>query len=459
MIGTAFDSLRPAGSATRETCARARRLRPALAGSTLRPTLRLPLRLAPLLLVLPFGAGAVLAQVVAVRGETVHTMAGEPISDGVVLVEDGRITAVGPASSASIPDGARVFEAAVVTPGLIDVRSTVGLSGAYNSAIGPVRDQDQLETSSPIQPELRAIDAYNAREELIEYVRGFGITTLHTGHGPGALISGQTMIVKTRGATVEEALVAPSKMLAVTIGRLDSDFNTPGTLAKGIAMLRGALLEAQEYRNQRREAEERADEGAESRAEDGEGGDPDPPRSLRNETLAAALDGELTLMVNANTATDIVSALRLQREFGFDMVLDGAAESYLVLDQIEEAGVPVFLHPARARIPNKTFEIARILRDAGIPFAVQTGHEGYVPKTRVLLFEVAHYAANGLSSEQALAAMTIDSARLLGIDDRVGSLEVGKDGDLVLYDGDPFEYTSHVCAVLIEGEVVSEECR
>ncbi|HVS62657.1 MAG TPA: amidohydrolase family protein [Thermoanaerobaculia bacterium] len=455
MIGTSIQSVRLAGSATRETCARARRLRPALAASTL----CLALRLAFLLLALPFGAGAVFAQVVAVRGETVHTLAGGPISDGVVLVEDGRITAVGPASSVSIPDGARVLEAAVVTPGLVDVRSTVGLSGAYNSAIGPVRDQDQLETSSPIQPELRAIDAYNAREELIEYVRGFGITTLHTGHGPGALISGQTMIVKTRGATVEEALVEPSKMLAVTIGRLDSDFDTPGTLAKGIAMLRGALLEAQEYRNQRREAEERADEGAERRAEDGEGGGPGPSRNLRNETLAAALDGELTLMVNANTATDIVSALRLQREFGFDMVLDGAAESYLVLDQIEEAGVPVFLHPARARIPNKTFEIARILRDAGIPFAVQTGHEGYVPKTRVLLFEVAHYAANGLSSEQALAAVTLDAARLLGIDDRVGSLEVGKDGDLVLYDGDPFEYTSHVCAVLIEGEVVSEECR
>jgi imidazolonepropionase-like amidohydrolase len=412
--------------------------------------------LLPLLLLSAAGASA---QVVAVHGETVYTMAGPPIAGGVVVIEDGRITIVGPAAAVSIPAGARVLEAKVVTPGLVDVRSTVGLSGAYNSAIGPVRDQDQLETSSPIQPELRAIDAYNAREELIDYVRGFGVTTLHTGHGPGALISGQTMVVKTTGETVEEALVEPSKMLAVTIGRLDSSFQTPSTLAKGIAMLRGALLEAREYRDKRRAAESKAAEEAaseETAADDG--GAPGPPRNLRNDTLAAVLDGEIALMINANTATDIVSALRLKRELGFDMVLDGAAEAYLVLDEIRAAGVPVFLHPARARIPNKTFEIARILRDAGIPFAVQTGHEGYVPKTRVLLFEVAHYAANGLSAEQALAAVTIDAARLLGVDDRVGSLEAGKDGDLVLFDGDPFEYTSHVCAVLIEGEVVSEEC-
>ena len=465
MIDLPNPSLRPEAAVDREGASsrtRGRRFGSRSAGAVLPLLPLLPLLL---LLSLLFASAGAFAQVVAVRGETVHTLAGSPIQSGVVVVEAGKITAVGPAASVSIPEGARVLDAAVVTPGLIDVHSTVGLSGAYNSAIGPVRDQDQLETSSPIQPELRAIDAYNAREELIEYVRRFGVTTLHTGHGPGALISGQTMIVKTTGDTVEEALVEPSKMLAVTIGRLDSDFQTPGTLSKGIAMLRGALLEAQEYRDKRRESEEGADQGGdEDDRNDGDGGDEEgggsaPPRNLRNETLAAALDGELTLMVNANSATDIVSALRLQRELGFDMVLDGAAESYLVLDEIRAAGVPVFLHPARARIPNKTFEIAKILRDAGIPFAVQTGHEGYVPKTRVLLFEVAHYAANGLSAEEALAAVTLDAARLLGIDDRVGSLEVGKDGDLVLFDGDPFEYTSHVCAVLIEGEVLSEECR
>ena len=400
------------------------------------------------LLAAPLGAQ------VAVRGELVYTLAADqPLRDAVVVVEDGRITAVGPAAEIVIPAGARQLEAAVVTPGLVDVRSTLGLSGAYNSNVGPVRDQDQLETSSPIQPELRAIDAYNAREELIEYARGFGVTTIHTGHGPGALVSGQTLHAKTRGDSVEEAVIEPVRMLSVTLGDLDSDFKSPGTRAKGIAMLRGALLEAREYRDKRAEA---------ARGDEAGSGDEEKkslPRDLRKETLARVLDGEIGLMVGANTAVEIASALRLRKEFGFEMAIDGGAEAYLVLDALRESGVPVFLHPPRARIRNKNIEIASILRDAGIPFAVQTGHEAYVPKTRVLLFEVAHYAAWGLSAQEALAAVTRDAARLLGIDERVGTLEVGKDGDLVLFSGDPFEYTSQVCGVVIEGEVVSETCR
>lgn len=395
---------------------------------------------------------------VAVRSKLMYTMAGDTITDGVVVVQNGKITAVGPASRVRVPAGLKELDAEVVTPGLIDVRSTLGLSGAYNSNIGPVRDQDQLETSSPIQPELRALDAYNAREELIDYARSFGVTTIHTGHGPGALISGQTLIAKTTGRSVDEALIEPVKMVAVTIGRLDSAFKSPGTKAKGIAMLRGALFEARDYLEKVAEADDKTKAAEDDGGEDQKPSS-SPPRNLRKETLAAVLKGEITMMINANSAVDIVSALRLQREFGFDMVIDGGAEAYLVLDEIKQAGVPVFLHPPRARIANKTFESAKILRDAGIPFAVQTGHEGYVPKTRVLIFEVAHYAAHGLSASEALSAVTLDAAKLLGIDDRLGSLEVGKDGDLVLFSGDPFEYTTQVCGVVINGELLNDTCR
>ena len=399
---------------------------------------------------------AALGAQVVVKAKTMHTMAGDVIADGVVVVVDGKITAVGPESRVDVPAGLRTLETEVLTPGFIDVRSTLGLSGAYNSNVGPVRDQDQLETSSPMQPELRAIDAYNPREELIEYARRFGVTTLHTGHGPGAIISGQTFIAKTRGDTVEDAMVEPVKMLAVSLSGLSSQFKTPGTRPKGVAMLRGALFGAQEYAEKRAASEGGVDE----EGDEGEGKTPPaPPRQLSQDVLADVLAGEITLMIRANSATDIAAALRLQREFGFELVIDGGAEAYLMLDELEEAGVPVFLHPARARLANKTFEIAKILRDAGIPFAVQTGHEGYVPKTRVLVWETAHYAAHGLEHSEALAAITIDSAKLLGIDERVGSLEVGKDGDLVLFDGDPFEYLTKVCGVVIEGEVMMETCQ
>ena len=139
--------------------------------------------------------GAVAAQDVAVRGEVVHTMAGSMLRDAVVVVTGGRISAIGPAADTQIPEGVRVLTARVVTPGLVDAHSAVGLAGWLNYR----HDRDELEASAAVQPELRAIDAYNPREPLVAYLRGYGVTTVHTGHAPGAVISGQTMIAKTWG--------------------------------------------------------------------------------------------------------------------------------------------------------------------------------------------------------------------------------------------------------------------
>lgn len=396
------------------------------------------------LLSLLFAAEA--AAQTAVRAQTVHTMAGPAISDGVVLIgEDGKITAVGPASSVAIPEGYRVVQGAVAAPGLIDARGTIGLSGWLNQN----HDQDQLERSDAIQPELRAIDAYNPREQLVGWARGYGVTTIHTGHAPGALVSGQTLIAKTRGDTVDEAVLRPTAMIAATISdrARGSNNKSPGTRAKMAAMLREALLEAQQYAADR------------DSAESGEG----PPRNLRNETLALALAGEIPISITAHRTQDILTAIRIADEFGFPLVLDGAAEAYEVLDEIRASGAPVLLHATMFRAGGETenlsLETAAKLRAAGIPFAIQSGFEPYVPKSRLVLFEAAVAAANGLTFDQALAAVTIDAARILDVDDRVGSLEVGKDGDVAVYDGDPFEYASHCTAVVIEGELVSDAIR
>jgi imidazolonepropionase-like amidohydrolase len=382
---------------------------------------------------------------IAVRGETVHTMAGRSISDGVVLVREGKIERVGPASSVPIPAGYRVLRARVVTPGLVDAHTVVGLSGYLNQP----HDQMQLERSAPLQPELRATDAYDARERLVGWLRGFGVTTVHTGHGPGALISGQTMVAKTWGENVDEAVVTPAAMVAATLGdggRMEGG-RAPGTHAKMFAMLRAELLKAQDYDRKQQAAKE------------GE----KPTRDLRAEILARVLRRELPLLVTVHRAHNIVAALRLAKEFNLRMVLDGASESYLVAAQIKAAGVPVIVHPTMYRAAGETenlsMETAAVLRKAGVPIALQSGFEGYVPKTRVVLFEAAAAAANGLTFEEALAAVTIDAARLLGVESRVGSLEAGKDADLALFDGDPFEYTTHVTAVVIGGRVVSEEAR
>jgi imidazolonepropionase-like amidohydrolase len=168
-------------------------------------------------------------------------------------------------------------------------------------------------------------------------------------------------------------------------------------------------------------------------------------------------------LITAHRAQDILSALRLAQEFKIRIVLDGAAESYLVTEEIKRAGVPVIIHPTMYRATGETenlsMETAATLRHAGIPVALQSGFESYVPKTRVVLFEAALAAANGLQPDEALGLITIDAARLLGISTRVGSLETGKDADLALFDGDPLEYATHVRGVIINGQVVSEEVR
>jgi imidazolonepropionase-like amidohydrolase len=381
---------------------------------------------------------------IAVKADLLYTMAGDPVENGVVLIRDGKIERVGSQSRISVPDGYTVYEAQVVTPGLIDARTVVGLAGYYNYD----HDQDQLERSDPFQPELRAFDAYNAREALVTWQREHGITTMHTGHGPGALASGQTMIVKTVGDTVEEALIDSVTMVAMTLGpAVGMFYDQVGSRSRAVAMLRSEFIKAKAY------ADRLAGDDAEKR----------PGRDLKMEIMARVLNREVKALITAQSVTEIMGALRLQREFGFDLVLDGAAEAYLVLDEIKKAGVPVFIHPTMVRTSGETknasYETAAALHEAGIPFAFQSGYEGYVPKTRVVLFEAAMAVGNGLPFEEGLKALTINPAKLLGIADRTGSIERGKDADLVLFEGDPFEYTTRVCMVFINGEVASDVCR
>ncbi|MBS0192063.1 MAG: amidohydrolase family protein [Planctomycetes bacterium] len=409
-------------------------------------------------------ASSALAQNIAVKGKTVYTMAGSTIADGVVVIKDGKIAAVGKAAEIKLPDGVKVIEAAVVTPGLVDARGTVGVSGLYNTK----HDSDQLERSAPMQPELRAIDAYNPLDRLVDWVRSFGITTVHTGHAPGELISGQTIVVKTTGKTVDEAVLLSPAMVAATIGpgSIESGNKAPGTRGKQVAMLREELIKAKEYAAKRKAAaegkakaqsDEKADEAKEG---EGKGKGDAADRNLRLEMLADVLDGKLPLTVTVNRSQDIESALRVQKEFGFKLILDMAAEAYLVADQLKAAGVPVILHPSMYRAVGETenlsFETAATLKKAGVLFAIESGYESYVPKTRVVLFEAALAAANGLKFEDALASITIDAAKIIGVDKRVGSLEAGKDGDVAMYDGDPFEYTTHCVGTVIDGKIVSQ---
>ena len=408
--------------------------------------------LSALLLVL-LAATSASAQL-AVRGKKIYTMTGPVVEDGVVIIREGKVAAIGRAADLAIPEGFTVLEAAVVTPGLIDARSVVGLAGYFNHE----HDQDQLERSSPMQPELRAVDSYNTREALIEWVRGYGVTTLHTGHAPGELISGQTMIVKTTGNTVEDAVMVPTAGISLTLGpgSLRGGGQSPGTRGKQMSMLRARLLEAKSYLESLEPREEKPGKAGEEKKNT-------PPVNLGLAALASVLRKEVPLLITAHRAQDIATALRLKKEFDLRIILDGGAEAYLLTEELKKAGVPVIIHPSMARfngaLQNASFETAARLKKAGLKVAMQSGYESYVPKTRVVLFEAAVAAANGLGFEGALELITTSAAEILGISDRVGSLAVGKDGDLALFDGDPFEYTTHCVGTIIEGRLVSEISR
>lgn len=390
------------------------------------------------LLTVHFSLSIVANAQLAIKGELVYTMDGGAIVNGVVLVKDGKIESVGKAESITIPDGYTVISAKVVTPGLIDAHSVIGLNGALNQP----HDQMALDGGSSIQPELRAIDAYNADERLIEWVRQFGVTTIHTGHQPSALISGQTMIAKTFGKNVDEVTLVPMAMIAVTLGNNANAGagKSPGTRAKQVAMLRAEFIKAGEN-SKKAEA----------------------PKDLRSVAMMAVIKREIPLLITANKAQDIMTAIRLAKEFNLRVVLDGVSDAQLVMNEIKASGFPVIVHPTMARPDGDanglSMEDAAKLKTAGIPVALQSGFEGYVPKTRVVLYEAGMAAANGLSKQDALALITIDAAKILGLDARIGSIKVGKDADLALYDGDPLEWTTHCVTTIINGRVVSNVIR
>ncbi len=203
--------------------------------------------------------------------------------------------------------------------------------------------------------------------------------------------------------------------VSFTLGsNVSRNYKKPGTRSKGVAMLREEFLKAKDYMDKLKDEKD----------------DKKPSRDLKLETLAKVLSGEIPAMFTVQKSTEIMSALRLQQEFGFKLILDGAAEAYLLIDEIKTAGVSVILHPTMIRnygdTKNVSLETAAVLSNEEISFALQSGYESYVPKTRIVLFEAAVANANGLSFEDALASITIDAAKILGIENRVGSIEEEK---------------------------------
>jgi imidazolonepropionase-like amidohydrolase len=379
----------------------------------------------------------------AILAGRIHTVGKGTILNGVVIVKDGKVEAVGAQGDVKLPDGLPVVTAAVVTPGLIDAHTCVPPSGALNLAA----DQDQNEMSDPNQAELRVLDAFNPGEPLLEFLRREGVTVVRACPGRANVIAGQAGIFRTSGATVEKMTIRFPAALLVNLGEAPKKSypnKAPTTRMGTAALVRTAFAQAQSDARKRAATKDE---------------DKQPPRNLKLEALQLALGKKVPVLFAAHRADDLDTALRLAKEFDLRAELDLASEAYLMADRIAAAKVPVVVHPTMQRPSEmETFNShlcnAAVLAERKIPLAIGTGYEDYVPKTRVLRHEAAMAMVNGLGFDRALSAVTLDAAKVLGIDDRFGSIEAGKAADLVLYDGDPFEHATHVTGTIQDGRVV-----
>jgi imidazolonepropionase-like amidohydrolase len=379
---------------------------------------------------------------IAIRAGRVHTASGEPIHDGLVVLENGLIVYAGKRDGFEVPDDTPVLTAAVVTPGLIDAHTVVGVSGLFNVPA----DQDQDEMSDPNQADARILDSFNPGEPLLEFALQHGVTVVQACPGRANVIAGQAGIFRTWGKTVDAMTVRFPSGIVFNLGEVPKKSypgKAPGTRMATAALIRNALNSATNYKLKQQTAKD----------------DSPIERNLKHEAIGLLLDRKIPAIFSAHRADDIETSLRLVREFQLNGVLDLATEGYLVADRIAQAKVPVLLHPAMQRIStpetyNTTLNNAAILADHKIPLSVTSSFEGYVPKTRVPLYEAAIAMVNGLGYDRALRAVTLDAARILEIDQKFGSLERGKVADVVLYDGDPFEYATHVTHVFVDGRLV-----
>jgi imidazolonepropionase-like amidohydrolase len=389
---------------------------------------------------LPLEPRPLAAQTIGIQADRVMTSTTEGIvGPRFIMVEEGRIASVTEQRPADFPRSAQVLDAVFVAPGLIDARTTLGLSGLHPS------DDDRDETSGPNQAHLRAIDAFDLNDPMVARALRNGVTTVQTGPGDANSIGGQTGIFKLSAVTVDDATVRFPSAVAFSLDEsakttYGSENRFPSTRMANVGLIRQALLDAGRYRAQ-------------------VAGEDPPNRDLKKEALSLVLSGEVPALVSAERADELITALRLREEFGFDLKIVGATDAPAVLDRLGESGIAIFLGPARdayvePEAGSRTVGTVAMLQQRGIPFALVTGDNRNA--TRLSLLDLARAAVRGgLTLEQALEAVTIAPAFILGLDEVLGSIEPGKQADLVLFDGDPMNASTRVSAVIAGGKVVS----
>lgn len=366
-----------------------------------------------------------------------------------ILVEGSKIKAIGKLNEKDYPK-AKIIDAKeqYVTPGLVDPHCHIGL---YEEAIG-FEGSDGNEMTSPVTPELRAIDAIKPQDEAFKTTREAGITTVTTGPGSANCIGGTFTVIKTFGKTIDDMIVVKESSMKMALGEnpkrvYSSKSQTPATRMATAAVIREALQKAKDYHEKVKEYELNKSLNKEAKK---------PDFNMKNASLARVFDG-LPVKIHAHQQDDIVTAIRIIEEFGLDGTIEHATEGHLIADYLKAHNQRVIIGPtlgskSKYELRNKTFKSAKILKDAGIEFAIMTDHP--VIHLSNTLTQLGLFVREGLDELDAFKAVTINAAKINHVDDRVGSIEVGKDADIVIWKGHPLHYLTKPESVMINGEII-----
>jgi len=384
---------------------------------------------------------------ILIKNANIHSMTEKNFKNGMILVDHGKIIAIGNAvpqtCSAEIIDACGRF----VMPGMIDAHCHLGM---WEDGMG-FEGADGNEAVDPVTPHLRAIDAINPMDICFKDALDSGITTVATGPGSANVIGGQFAVIKTYGTRIDDMIVNECLAMKVAFGEnpkrvYNALKKSPSTRMGTAAILRENLIKAKMYVEKQNKALETPDKA--------------PEYDMKMEALAKVIRKEIPIKAHAHRADDILTALRIAKEFNIDITLDHCTEGHLIIDYLKEGiqkGIilgPSLSNRSKVELKNLTFKTPGILSKAGMKVAIMTDHP--VIPLQYLPVCAGIAAREGMDEVEALKAITINAAEILGIDGNVGSLEIGKDADIVIYSGHPFDLRSKVDFVMINGIIVKK---
>ena len=370
------------------------------------------------------------------------TMADKDYEDGFVQIKNGKIAAVGDMADCPVEkedDGVICANGNLVMPGIIEAHCHMGITEEKKGTEG----DDCNENVNPVTPYLRAVDAINPMDAAFDDALRAGITSAMVGPGSSNVVGGQFAFIKTHGRCIDHMIVKAPAAMKVAFGEnpkvnFSGQNVSPATRMAIAAMLREELFQAQEYQKKRN-----ADQNQE--------------KDFRYECWLPVLEGRIPLKAHVHRADDILTAIRIAKEFHLSMTLDHCSEGHLIAEEIKESGFPAIVGPDmtsrnKIEVQNMAFKTVGILNRKGICTAVTTDH----PVSMIQFLPICAGLAvkSGLPAQEGLRSITINAAKICGVSDRVGSLEPGKDGDVVIFDGNPLEVFTQTYCTIIDGEVV-----